>query len=121
VRASLFEGAVAASRLRWHPSQRLAGEPIERVLKEGRGRSAGVLKLQYCQNGLAFVRLAQVVPKRLVPRAVDRNRIRRTVREAFRVEQSRWAGYDCVVRFRGPYDRAVDHRALALRLIAAGP
>ena len=77
--------------------------------------------MQYSENGLPFVRLAQVVPKRLAPRAVDRNRIRRTVREVFRIEQARWAGYDCVVRLRSPYAAATDHRALALRLIGSGP
>ena len=45
-----------------------------------------------------YPRLALVVPKRLAPRAVTRNRIRRLVREAFRLEQQRLGSLDCVVR-----------------------
>ena len=45
-----------------------------------------------------YPRLALVVPKRLAPRAVTRNRIRRLVREAFRLQQPRLGGLDCVVR-----------------------
>ena len=110
-----------ASRYRWRRAQRLAGDAVKRVLADGRSRSAGALKLQYHENGLAFARLAQIVPKRLAARSVDRNRLRRTVREAFRIEQPRWAGYDCVVRLRSPYVAADDHRAAVRKLIDAGP
>lgn len=49
-----------------------------------------------------YPRLALVVPKRLAPRAVTRNRIRRLVREAFRVQQPRLGSLDCVVRLMKP-------------------
>jgi ribonuclease P protein component len=42
------------------------------------------------------------VPKRLVRRATTRNRIRRLIREAFRLEQRRLGGSDCVVRLVKP-------------------
>jgi ribonuclease P protein component len=111
----------SAQRYRWRKAQRLAGSAVERVLTGGRSRVSGALRLHYHENGLGFVRLAQVVPKRLASRAVDRNRLRRTVREVFRAEQFQWTGYDCVVRLRSPYVAADDHRAAARRLIAAGP
>jgi ribonuclease P protein component len=79
------------------------------------------LRLQFRPYGLDYVRLAQIVPKRMSPRAVDRNRVRRVVREQFRIEQQRWSGYDCVVRLRAPFDRAIDHGAAARTLIQAGP
>jgi ribonuclease P protein component len=112
---------VTGARLRWRPSQHLSGDALVGVLRDGQSRNAGALKLQYRVNGLAVARLAQVVPKRLAPRAVDRNRVRRVVREVFRVEQGRWAGYDCVVRLRSPFVATHDHRGLALSLIGAGP
>jgi ribonuclease P protein component len=112
---------VSDSRRRWRKRQRLASDAVGQVLAEGRGRAAGPLRLQYRANGLGFARLAQVIPKRLAPRAVDRNRVRRIVREVFRIEQARWAGHDCVVRLRSPYVSADDLRALAQRLIASGP
>ncbi len=49
-------------------------------------------------NSLGVPRLALVVPKRLAPRATTRNRIRRLMREAFRLQQQRLGGSDCVVR-----------------------
>ena len=112
---------MATGELRWRASQRLAGAAVQQVLKEGRARTVGTLRLQYRANGLEHVRLAQVIPKKLAARAVDRNRIRRVVREAFRLEQQRWAGYDCVVRLRSPWRKEDDHREAALRLVAGGP
>jgi ribonuclease P protein component len=90
-------------------------------LKSGRSRAIGPFRLQYRANGLDHVRLAQIVPKRMAKRAVDRNRLRRLVRERFRLDQARWAGFDCVLRLRSPYDRALDHGALARQLIEPGP
>jgi ribonuclease P protein component len=90
-------------------------------MKQGFSRRAGPLSLQFCPNGLDVVRLAQVIPKRLARRAVDRNRIRRQVRETLRLKQSPWAGYDCVVRLRSAFTPDDDYRALAERLVAGGP
>jgi ribonuclease P protein component len=36
------------------------------------------------KNGIGFARLGMAVPKRKLPRSVDRNRIKRIVRESFR-------------------------------------
>lgn len=45
-----------------------------------------------------YARLGMVVPKRLLGRAVDRNRVKRLVRERFRLTQSAIAGHDWLVR-----------------------
>jgi len=107
--------------LRWRACQRLAGADVEQVLKSGRSRAVGPLRLQFRPNGLDHVRLAQIVPKRMARRAVDRNHVRRLVREQFRLEQARWAGFDCVLRLRSPFDRALDHGDAARQLSAPGP
>ncbi len=68
---------------------------------------------------LDYPRLALVVPKRLAPHAVTRNRIRRLVREAFRLQQPRLGALDCVVRLvKAPGDMPVtldEIEALLLR------
>ena len=95
----------APPRYRLRPAQRLLGPDVSAVLKNGRSRSQGEFKLQFRPNAIGFARLAQIVPKRLAARAVDRNRVRRLVRESFRHRQARWSGYDCVVRLRVAYQR----------------
>lgn len=72
-------------------------------MKTGRTRGVGEFRIHYLPNGLAYARIAQIVPKRLASRAVDRNRVRRLVRESFRQRQAKWSGYDCVLRLRTPY------------------
>ena len=53
------------------------------------------------RNGLGFSRLGLVVAKKHAKRAVDRNRIKRIVRESFRHHQSELEDFDCVVLSRG--------------------
>jgi len=54
-------------------------------------------------------RLGLALTRRLVPRAVDRNRIKRMAREAFRRHALKHAGVDCVVVLRGAF--AASHAA----------
>lgn len=68
------------------------------MLKSGRLVRAPRLTLYSLPNGLASARLALIIPKRLVPLAVARNRIRRVIRESFRLHQPRIGTRDCVVR-----------------------
>ena len=51
-------------------------------------------------NGLEQARVGIVTSKRIAPRAVDRNRVKRIVREVFRVWRARLGGIDVVVRLR---------------------
>lgn len=50
-----------------------------------------------CHNGILHARLGLAIAKRHVPLAVDRNRVRRIVRESFRHYQSVIKGIDIVV------------------------
>lgn len=53
-----------------------------------------------CPNNRENGRLGIVVAKRYVKRAVDRNRVRRLIRECFRLEQDSLCGLDFVVLAR---------------------
>lgn len=48
-------------------------------------------------NGLPWARLGLVISGRCARRAVDRHRLKRLVRESFRLHQGRLAGLDVVV------------------------
>nr|WP_301289098.1 ribonuclease P protein component [Natronocella acetinitrilica] len=54
----------------------------------------------FCRGSSIHARLGMAVPKRAVPRAVDRNRIKRQVRESFRLNRSRLPPMDVVVLAR---------------------
>jgi ribonuclease P protein component len=51
-------------------------------------------------NGLPFPRLGLIVPKRIVSTAVGRNRIKRLLREWFRLGQVEYAGLDVIARLK---------------------
>jgi ribonuclease P protein component len=78
--------------------QRLGAAAVGAALKGGKAIRAARFLLYRLPSSFDYPRLALVVPKRLAPRAVTRNRIRRLVREAFRAHQQRLGSLDCVVR-----------------------
>jgi len=51
-------------------------------------------------NGLSLARIGIIASKRVAPRAVDRNRAKRLVREVFRKLRHRLEGVDVVVELR---------------------
>jgi len=81
---------------------------VAATLKGGKIVRAARFHLYRLATALGYPRLALVVPKRLAPRAVTRNRIRRLVREAFRMHQEQLGTLDCVVRLvKAPGDTPV--------------
>jgi len=58
------------------------------------------LDVYFRRNGLSFPRLGLIVPKRILARAVDRNRIKRILREEFRLSQHEIGGLDVVVKVK---------------------
>jgi len=110
------QGTLAARRLtvetrarqRLRREQRLGAAAVAATLKGGKVVRAARFHLYRLPTAFGYPRLALVVPKRLAPRAVTRNRIRRLVREAFRMHQARLGALDCVVRLmRAPGDTPV--------------
>lgn len=65
---------------------------IERLFSEGLSFSSFPLRLVYIYEGeeqsAPALRFAATVPKKKFPKAVDRNRIRRQVKESFRLEKN---------------------------------
>lgn len=55
-------------------------------------------RLHVRPNGLALARLGIVVARKAVRGAVERNRVKRLVREVFRTERTGLSGLDIVVR-----------------------
>lgn len=63
------------------------------------------------KNGTAIPRLGLVIAKKNVRLAIQRNRIKRILRESFRLQQHRLGGIDTVVLARRGLDQ-LDNRAL---------
>jgi len=78
--------------------------------------------VQVSLNGGDLARLGIVVSRRTARRAVDRNRLKRLVRETFRRQQRELSGFDVLVRprrvLRGEEKRAAREELRAL-LVAA--
>jgi len=80
------------------PTSRLLTPSQYRALfKGGKRISSRGLTLIVKPNNLNHARLGMTIPKRLVKRAVDRNAIKRRIRESFRHMQLKLHGIDVVV------------------------
>lgn len=51
-------------------------------------------------NGLDYPRLGMIVPKKVIATAVARNRVKRLIRESFRLNQNELVGLDVVARIK---------------------
>ena len=74
---------------------------ISTVLARGRSTSSAGMQL-HSMPGDSGPRLGVIAGRRAWPRAVDRNRFRRLVRETFRLLQHRLQARDYIVRVRTP-------------------
>ena len=75
---------------------------VAAVLAAGRRLRGPSINVQIRVNGLGLARLGLIVPKRHVRRAVDRNRMKRLLREWFRHYQERLQGSDLLIRVIAP-------------------
>src|SRR5947209_7094690 len=76
---------------------------FRRAFDRRRSASEGVLVVYAVENGRAYSRLGISVSKKKVRTAVARNRVKRLLREAFRLAKSELPpGVDLVVVPRGP-------------------
>ena len=79
---------------------------IQRLFQRGKSAYSGNISFRYIENRLSVSRFSLVAGKRLFPRAVDRNRVKRLLREALRLHlPSVRPGYDGVFFYtRKPVD-----------------
>lgn len=71
---------------------------FDRVFAENQRARTDFVMVMARPNQLGYPRLGMVVAKRLLSRAVDRNRVKRCVRESFRLVLSELPACDFVVR-----------------------
>ena len=93
---------------------------FERVFTENERARTDTLLVMARPNELGEARLGMVVAKRLLPRAVDRNRVKRCVRETFRVQRLDLPPCDFVVRLIAKPVLGNETRDLARTLSRAG-
>ncbi len=83
---------------RFERRARLAGKADFRRVFERPERSAdGGFTVLARPNGLGFARLGMAISRKVAKSAVQRNRIKRVVRESFRVNRHELGGIDIVV------------------------
>lgn len=100
-------------RLRFPRDARLLKAPEFRaVFRTGSRARAGFLHARFRPNGKSRARLGLAVSRKAARNAVVRNRVRRQLRESFRINQHGLAGLDVVVSLSRPSaGGAIDLRA----------
>lgn len=89
---------------------------FERVFGENQRSVDGLFTVLYRRNGLGYPRLGLAIAKRQVRFAVDRNRLKRLIRESFRGAKQQLSDLDIVIMARheaGTSDNAVIYASLA--------
>lgn len=74
------------------------------ALRSSRKFRGDTLVLNVVEGRGDWARLGIALTRRLVPRAVDRNCLKRLVRDEFRHHEVKKRGLDCVVALRKPFD-----------------
>lgn len=83
----------------WEKKLRKTDE-FSSVFRFKRVQRGACLDVLACPNDLGFPRLGLIVPKRILSLAVQRNRVKRVLREVFRLRQDVLGGLDVVIRLK---------------------
>lgn len=94
------EKVASDSPHKFRPKHRLADPKVIAKLRSGHKKSNGAFLMCYRSNKMDYGRIAIVVSKSRLKHAVDRNKIKRIVRESFRHCQNLVKGYDCLIIFK---------------------
>ena len=110
------------------PAYRLRGaRAFEAVFRTGARFDGRFLQLVAAPAAASVGRVGYIIARRSLPLAVDRNRLRRRLREAARAARPGLTAYDVIFRVRGPVARseianaAAEGAALIARLLASAP
>jgi len=89
-------------------------------LRKGERRSLDGYTVYFARRPAGKPRLGILISRKHAPRAADRNRIKRCIREAFRLEQGRLGAIDLLVRppYGGGSYGVAELRELLCRLSA---
>jgi ribonuclease P protein component len=97
--AAMPDGIQAAGSHRFPASRRVrSSSDFERLLREGQRRSQSGFVVYFKRREEGPARLGLLVTRRHSRLAVERNRLKRCIREAFRVEQARLGAIDVLVK-----------------------
>ena len=77
------------------------GTDFENVLRSGCRIVSPNFVLRAASNGMAYPRLGIIAGRKSAPRAVDRNRAKRLVREVFHTVAPRLGTHDVTIQLRG--------------------
>ena len=81
-------------------SRLTAAAEFDDVFREGRRSADELFTVLYRSNGLGYSRLGLAIAKKRVRRAIDRNRLKRLIRESFRAATPDLLGIDIVIMAR---------------------
>lgn len=113
--------AVSSSRQFTRHQRLISPAEFTRVLSRPDGQlRAGPLRVLWKKNDMQLARLGLIVGKRAAAKAVERNRIKRVIREQFRQRQGELAGSDVVVQAFGSANNAKLTELLARGFAQAG-
>jgi ribonuclease P protein component len=84
---------------------------FEHLLREGRKRSLGGYTFYLERRSSGPARLGILISRKHAAAAVDRNRMKRCIREAFRLEQAKLGAIDMLVR--PPFGRPAAAQSVA--------
>ena len=90
-------GGGAPVRSAFRRQHRLVKRDVVGLLREGARLAKANLVVKLSENKFGSGRLAIAVPKRILKRAVDRNRVKRVIRESFRRHRARVMPVDLLV------------------------
>lgn len=99
---------------------RLPGKAlIRRLFQRGESAYSGNISFRYLENRLSVSRFSLVAGKRVFPRAVDRNRAKRLLREALRLHlTSVRPGYDGVFFYTRKPENMVHFEQVSRDIVA---
>jgi ribonuclease P protein component len=84
--------------VRFHDARLVSKADFDRVFAENQRARTDYVLVMVRPNQVGYPRLGMVIAKRLLARAVDRNRVKRCVRESFRQVLPELPACDFVVR-----------------------